>query len=255
MDCRNTYLIYQVISLFIIYCLSVNGNDVDCRPRETLVRTYDISKDGEHYTPQMITLYRCTGIPDTKPLKKNRCVATKTSEVEQGLFDMELHEPKSVTLYNETECKIQCVCKCSRTPLHKPTCELGFEWDSNACECIPRAITIAAKKDEKEKSQAVSVTTFVVVLVAELIVVLLVVFVTIDALRCRRKKEGVLYKTRTYMNSVSSRFASQHNVHQLNSVSTPKIKFKDEGDGLSPDGGEFPYEDNVFASRPDVNAV
>ena len=44
------------------------------------------------------------------------------------------------------------------------------------------------------KSGYVSMATFWIVVVVEFVVIMLVVLVTIDALRCRRKKEGVLHK-------------------------------------------------------------
>jgi len=204
-----------------------NDNSTECKPRKTLVRTYDIRN--EQLMPQFAHVYRCSGI-EHQLLKRYRCVAKSPSHIKMVKFKVQdsFGVPRDVYLKSETSCKIDCVC-CTKRRRRRSnvnvTCQLGFTFDRKICECVPADFTNREQIVDKGKgkSKGVTIAILITALVVELVVVLLIVFVSIDALRCRRKREGMLYKTRSVLLSVKQTASTRLASLRMSTIASPNI--------------------------------
>lgn len=233
-----------MLIVFTAFLTTVTTNadkETECKPREQLVRTYNIFEGDSAVAPQFVKLFRCSGIQPHLKLEQYRCVSDKDETIKKKFNTFFGRHQVEVELVNETSCVERDVCGRNKTPIR---CEFGFNFNPNICECVPENFDPHYKKGGENEKNGVSVAILVTALVVELVIILLVVLITIDALKCRRKKQGVLYQTRTLLQSVRNRTSTRLASLHIGSIASPNITKVDTT-------VTFGFEDNVFHNAPD----
>jgi len=213
-----TRFIMSLTNLLVLcsFMLAINTEVINavsslpCQPRPVVLETSKYHEYPGMLVPEHVEVYRCSG-KDESYAETNRCVASKSTELTITLepkYSFYAMQTESITVVNHTECAMKCVCEfngetCANGPA-KVTCENGLTWDVNSCQCkIPCAITGTQNNPNDDKEATITMTVFVIVVIAEFIIVAMVTFFVLDACKYKKHSKGVIYRTTQYVRSLS----------------------------------------------------
>lgn len=181
--------------------------NAECKLRKVIVPVDDIHDPLSTYVPSAVELHQCGGSHDGN----HGCAAVKTELVNARVEVFTKHgerETRDKTFLNHTACEMRCSCntrlhECADTDKYIIPCPEGSQWSFDECRCL-RIVGCNKQKDEDDEV-SISLTMFILALVIEFVVVLIALFLIMDACKNRRRESGILHKTAEFVRSLSVR--------------------------------------------------
>lgn len=191
--------IYMICILFVFVSNTYGNNrKLNCEPRLRIVST---EQNGEFYSPFRVEVHRCDG--GVKQPSHYHCVAKNSTKVYFILTNSDINKKENIPIVNHTSCVEKCVCKCPGET-HTPDCPSEMSWDQKACMCKAEQSKTECATGRTEGKGQISVVMFVVSLFIELVAVLIIVFLVVDACKYKKHSEGVIYRTTQFVRQISS---------------------------------------------------